>query len=155
MQVHIADPGHAGSVSVRFNQDLNVHVGVTAPGTPANPYAFVSDDEQASPPHVLSAARKGARSKAVAKPGPRFAEQVSSSDAPGPSARGPLHDVPVAPVPAQMPAPVTPQSSSELSTQSFRDLNGFPIARARRMQHPDMCVWTTVYGRCYHKAIVL
>ena len=153
VQVHIADPGHTGSVSVRFNQDLNVHVGVSAPGTPANPYAFTSDDEQASPPHVLSAARKGARSKAVAKPGPRCSEQASSSDAHGPFAHGPLHEVPVAHVPAPVPAPapMTPQSSSELSTQSFRDLNGFPIARARRMQHPNTCVWTTVYGRCYHK----
>ena len=35
VRVQIADPGHTGSVSVRFNQDLNVHVGVAAPGTPA------------------------------------------------------------------------------------------------------------------------
>ena len=36
VQVQINDNAQQGSVSVRFNQDLNVHVGLAAPGTPAN-----------------------------------------------------------------------------------------------------------------------
>ncbi|CAE7329769.1 RE2, partial [Symbiodinium microadriaticum] len=67
VQVQVSDQRQHGAVSVRFDQNLNVQVGVAAPGTPANPLAVDSDDNAASPPHVLHAMRKGARSKASAR----------------------------------------------------------------------------------------
>ncbi|CAE7215048.1 unnamed protein product [Symbiodinium sp. CCMP2456] len=165
VQVQIEDRGHQhNSVSVRFNRDLNVHVGLTAPGTPApgtpaNPLQCETDDDgAASPPHVMSAMRKGARSKASTRPGPRF-EHASSSDAPGPrfehasssDAPGPFAHV--SPTPSPAAAPVTPfsRSGSEVSTRSFREAHGFQVAKARRMQHAENTVWGTVYGKCYHK----
>ncbi|CAE7922526.1 unnamed protein product, partial [Symbiodinium necroappetens] len=44
VQVQVSDQRQHGAVSVKFDQNLNVHVGVAAPGTPANPLAVDSDD---------------------------------------------------------------------------------------------------------------
>ncbi|CAE7897576.1 unnamed protein product, partial [Symbiodinium necroappetens] len=107
VQVQVSDQRQHGAVSVKFDQNLNVHVGVAAPGTPANPLAVDSDDNAVSPPHVLHAIRKGARSKASARPGPRCDEPASSSDAPA-------RFVPPPPEPfvrAPSAAPPTPEGS--------------------------------------------
>ncbi|CAE7655231.1 RE1 [Symbiodinium sp. CCMP2592] len=71
LQLQISSPHQQSAVSVQFDRRLNVHVGVAAPGTPANPMALDTDDEAVSPPHVASAMRKGARSKASSRRVPR------------------------------------------------------------------------------------
>ena len=146
VQVQVSDQRQHGAVSVRFDQNLNVQVGVAAPGTPANPLAVDSDDNAASPPHVLHAMRKGARSKASARPGPRCNEPASSSD----SRAGVEPPPPELFVRAPSSAPPTPEGSVG-STGSFRDAHGYQVAVARRLEHPQDAVWVSTYGRCYHR----
>ena len=146
VQVQVSDQRQHGAVSVRFDQNLNVQVGVAAPGTPANPLAVDSDDDAVSPPHVLHAMRKGARSKASARPGPRCDEPASSSD----TRAGVEPPPPEAFVRAPSSAPPTPEGSVG-STGSFRDAHGYQVAVARRLEHPQDAVWVSTYGRCYHR----
>ena len=146
VQVQVSDQRQHGAVSVRFDQNLNVQVGVAAPGTPANPLAVDSEDDAVSPPHVLHAMRKGARSKASARPGPRCDEPASSSDT-----RAGVEPPPPEPfVRAPSSAPPTPEGSVG-STGSFRDAHGYQVAVARRLEHPQDAVWVSTYGRCYHR----
>ncbi|CAE7244295.1 RE1 [Symbiodinium sp. CCMP2592] len=155
-QVNVQIAGPRDHVSFQFDRQLNLHVGVGAPGTPTNPLSFDFDGDD-SPPHVLSALRKGARSKASTRPGPRYDDE----DAPHPDASssaapptGAMNAVQAHVPPADhASAPGTPAESmsSQLSTQSFRELHGYPIAVARRMNHRGSLVWVSHTGRCYHR----
>ncbi|CAE7679056.1 RE2 [Symbiodinium sp. CCMP2592] len=155
-QVNVQIAGPRDHVSFQFDRQLNLHVGVGAPGTPTNPLSFDFDGDD-SPPHVLSALRKGARSKASTRPGPRYEDE----DAPHPDASssaapptGAMNAVQAHVPPADhASAPGTPAESmsSQLSTQSFRELHGYPIAVARRMNHRGGLVWVSHTGRCYHR----
>ena len=153
VNVQISSPHQHGAVSFQFGRRLNVHVGVDAPGTPSNPLSFDFDND-VSPPHVLSAMRKGARSKASARPGPRHDDdedfhhpEAASSAAPAAAAVS----APLPPAGAPVPATPTESVSSQLSTQSFREIHGYPIAVARRMNHPANRVWVSHSGRCFHR----
>ncbi|CAE7716237.1 RE1 [Symbiodinium sp. CCMP2592] len=155
-QVNVQIAGPRDHVSFQFDRQLNLHVGVGAPGTPTNPLSFDFDGDD-SPPHVLSALRKGARSKASTRPGPRYDDE----DAPHPDASssaapptGAMNAVQAHVPPADhASAPGTPAESmsSQLSTQSFRELHGYPIAVARRMNHRGSLVWVSHTGHCYHR----
>ncbi|CAE7029922.1 engXCA [Symbiodinium sp. CCMP2592] len=155
-QVNVQIAGPRDHVSFQFDRQLNLHVGVGAPGTPTNPLSFDFDGDD-SPPHVLSALRKGARPKASTRPGPRYEDE----DAPHPDASssaapptGAMNAVQAHVPPADhASAPGTPAESmsSQLSTQSFRELHGYPIAVARRMNHRGSLVWVSHTGRCYHR----
>ena len=59
------------------------------------------------------------------------------------------HSLP--PAGAPVPATSTESVSSQLSTQSFREIHGYPIAVARRMNHPANRVWVSQSGRCFHR----
>ena len=152
VQVQISSPHQHGEVSVQFDRRFNVHVGVAAPGTPANPLSLDSDCEPVSPPHMVAAMRKGARSKASSRPGPRSGddgEDVRHPEASSSSAPAPVHHAAGGAVAA--PGTSAESVGSQLSTQSFRDIYGYPIAVARRMNHPADQVWASYSGRCFHR----